>query len=126
MVQEYLNVIIQVSVFMICARMILHLRIKASGEKYIKGIVGLMVVAFMVTSVVTKWNENLTDGIFPDANEMETRIEEMMRREMKMGNISDNYVQKVKEKMAMDAIGNLREISVNVENTPVVLGECRD
>ena len=85
-----------------------------------------MVVAFMVTSVVTKWNENLKDGIFPDANEMETRIAAMMRREMKMGNISDNYVQEVKEKMAMDAIGDLREISVNVENTPVVLGECGD
>ena len=135
--QELLNMIIQVSVFMICARMILHLRIKASGEKYIKGIVGLMIIAFMVTSMTTKWKSIRENEILPDIEKMENRMEEMMQMEVRemeriemgkkemersemersetesnglnMGNKLDSYIDSAKEKMIMDAIEDMQE-----------------
>ena len=121
--QEFLDMIIQISVFMICARMILHLRIKSSGEKYIKGIVGLMVVAFMVSSMVLKWKDIQGTRILPDIEEMEKRMEEMMKNEMKemdlgkltLGYNLDNYIDPPKE-----------EVSIRVEPTIVVIGKDRE
>ena len=108
MVQDYLDLIVRISVFMICARMLLHLRVKASDEKYLKGIVGLMIVSFMVISMVTRWKDNEVAGGILNINEIERQIEEKIRYEIYKGKILDTHINEIKEKNYMNAIDKIK------------------
>lgn len=108
MAQDYLDLIVRISVFMICARMLLHLRVKASDEKYLKGIVGLMIVSFMVISMVTRWKDNEVAGGILNINEIERQIEEKIRYEIYKGKILDTHINEIKEKNYMNAIDKIK------------------
>ena len=45
----------QMTVFMIMAKMVLHLRPKQEYEKYLKLVVGIMVLALVVERVIGLW-----------------------------------------------------------------------
>lgn len=45
----------QLTVFMIMAKMVLHLRPKQEYEKYLKLVVGIMVLALVVERVIGLW-----------------------------------------------------------------------
>lgn len=88
--------------------MLLHLRVKASDEKYLKGIVGLMIVSFMVISMVTRWKDNEVDGGILNINEIERQIEEKIRYEIYKGKILDMHINEIKEKNYMNAIDKIK------------------
>lgn len=117
--QEYMDMITKISIFMIVAGMLISFRIKKSHEKYLKVIVGLMVVAQVMGSVSTIMGENKGIALPDKIGELGKKMEDIITGNIMKYKILDNDIECKTEqfanKYAEEYEGNLKEFDEGIE-----------
>lgn len=125
--QEYMDMITKISIFMIVAGMLISFRIKKSHEKYLKVIVGLMVVAQVMGSVSTIMGENKGIALPDKIGELGKKMEDIITGNIMKYKILDNdieckteqfankYAEECANKYAEEYEGNLKEFDEGIE-----------
>ena len=91
--QEYMDMITKISIFMIVAGMVVSFRSKKSHEKYLKVIVGLMVAAQVMGSVSTIMGENKGIARPDKIDELEKQMEDIITGNITKYKILDNDIE---------------------------------
>lgn len=109
MFQEFFRAICQVGIFMICSQVILHFRPNKDYEKYMRVLVGAMVLLQIFLPMVRLFNGDGISGLEGSINKFAQEIEASRREAEASGVEADHILEKMTLEQVRKALAQRQE-----------------